>query len=52
MISKEKIIREMWDLYNSYGNNANIFEVEQTEAINKFLSRFQKIIENLEVENV
>ena len=48
MISKEKFIENMWSFYNSYGNNADIFSVEQTEGINKFLSRFQTIIENTE----
>lgn len=46
MISKIKLIEDVWSFYNGYGNNADVFSIEQTEAINKFLCGFQAIIEN------
>lgn len=46
LISREKTIGTMWNLFNSYGNNASVFDVEETEAINMFCSRLQSEIEN------
>lgn len=46
MINKEEIIKAIWDFYNCYGNNSDVFSEEQTDEIKKFLSRLQTIIEN------
>ena len=46
LISREKAIETLWSLFNSYGNNARVFDVEETEAINMFCSRLQSEIEN------
>lgn len=49
LISKQSAIEKMWELYNYYGNNAEIYDELTTEAINREFSRLQRAIENMEV---
>ena len=46
-ISKYETISTIWNAFNSYGNSAMHFEVEETKAIRKFCSRLQREIELL-----
>lgn len=46
-ISKEETISTIWNVFNSYGNSAVHFEVEETKAIRKFCSRLQREMELL-----
>ena len=46
-ISKDETISTIWNVFNSYGNSAMHFEVEETKAIRKFCSRLQREIELL-----
>ena len=46
-ISKNETIDTIWNAFNSYGNSAVLFEVEETKAIRKFCSRLQREIELL-----
>ena len=46
LFEKEKMIESMWNLFDSYGNNASVFSLEETEAINMFCSRLQSEIES------
>lgn len=46
-ISKNENINTIWNTFNSYGNSAMHFEVEETKAIRKFCSRLQREIELL-----
>ena len=46
-ISKDETISTIWNAFNSYGNSAMHFEVEETKAIRKFCSRLQREIELL-----
>ena len=46
-ISKNENINTIWNTFNSYGNSAMHFEVEETKAIRKFCSRLQREIESL-----
>ena len=46
-ISRDETISTIWNVFNSYGNSAIHFEVEETKAIRKFCSRLQREIELL-----
>ena len=46
-ISKDETISTIWNVFNSYGNSAVHFEVEETKAIRKFCSRLQREVELL-----
>lgn len=48
LISKQSVIEKMWELYNSYGNDAEVYDELTTEAINREFSRLQKAIEDME----
>ena len=46
-ISKKETIETIWNTFNSYGNNASVFDLEETYVIKKFCSRLQREIELL-----
>lgn len=46
-INRDETISTIWNAFNSYGNSAMHFEVEETKAIRKFCSRLQREIELL-----
>lgn len=48
LISKQSVIEKMWELYNSYGNDAEVYDELTTEAINREFSRLQRAIEGME----
>ena len=48
LISKQSAIEKMWELYNSYGNDAEVYDELTTEAINREFSRLQRAIEDME----
>ena len=47
LISKQSAIEKMWELYNAYGNDAEVYDELTTEAINREFSRLQRAIENM-----
>lgn len=47
LISKQSVIEKIWELYNSYGNDAEVYDELTTEAINREFSRLQRAIENM-----
>ena len=45
--SKKETIETIWNTFNSYGNNASVFDLEESYVIKKFCSRLQREIELL-----
>ena len=46
LISRSRVIENIWDVFNSYANDSQRFDEYETEAINNAFKVLQKCIEN------
>jgi hypothetical protein len=46
LISRSRVIENIWDVFNSYANDSQRFDEYETEAINNAFTVLQKCVEN------
>ena len=46
LISRKRVIENIWDVFNSYANDSQRFDEYETEAINNAFTVLQKVVEN------
>ena len=47
LISRSRVIENIWDVFNSYANDSQRFDEYETEAINKAFGVLLKMVENM-----